>query len=46
MLDLKKAFFYFPLDSESQELFAFEWEDLAPPHPKKTILPDWFTSGI
>lgn len=28
VLDLKDALFYIPLSPESQELFAFKWEDL------------------
>lgn len=28
VLDLKYAFFCIPLDSESQEFFAFKWENL------------------
>lgn len=28
VLDLKDALFYVPLSPESQELFAFKWEDL------------------
>ena len=44
-LDLKDALFYVPLDPESQEIFAFEWEDPASLQKQQccpTVLPEGF----